>query len=224
MDFQSRVARENWAQFALRVPETEAAALGQLEASLHLKRGWNVVGAANVFMLTKAAIWAVGQDVANYHRFKHRRWAPEHCGKICLAHDLYAYCFLCLPTDLHPRVMPISAILGRLIAQALRLDFAASLSFHREVTRDLSRLYSALHKPLAERSQADKVLLLRQGQCSPAAAWTTQERLSSSIAIIRTRFGNQLSVSAMLASAISRWQAGANDSPRDHVEIRYRPK
>jgi hypothetical protein len=120
-----------------------------------------MVGAVNVFMRTKAALWAVGQDVASYHRFKHRRWAPEHCGKICLAHDLYAYCILCLPTDLHPRVMPISAIVGRLIAQALRFDFAASLSFHREVTRDLSRLYSALHKPLAERSQADKVLLLR---------------------------------------------------------------
>jgi hypothetical protein len=27
-------------------------------------------------------------------------------------------------------------------------------------------------------------------QCSPPAAWTTQERLSSSIAIIRTRFGH----------------------------------
>jgi hypothetical protein len=31
----------------------------------------------------------------------------------------------------------------------------------------------------------------RQAQCSPPAAWTTQERLSSSIAIIRTRFGHQ---------------------------------
>jgi hypothetical protein len=31
----------------------------------------------------------------------------------------------------------------------------------------------------------------RQAQCSPPPAWTTQERLSSSIAIIRTRFGHQ---------------------------------
>ena len=31
----------------------------------------------------------------------------------------------------------------------------------------------------------------RQAQCSPPAAWTTQERLTSSIAIIRTRFGHQ---------------------------------
>jgi hypothetical protein len=57
--------------------------------------------------------------------------------------------------------MPISAILGRFIAQALHFDFATSPSFHREVTRDLNRLYSALPKPLAERSQADKILLLR---------------------------------------------------------------
>lgn len=152
---------ENWAQFELGDPETEAATLAQLEASLHLKRGWNADGAANVYMRSKAALWAVGQDVAGCHRFLHRRWAPEHCRKICLAHDLYAYCFLCLPTDLHPRVMPISAILGRLIAQALRFDFAASPSLHREVTRDLSRLYFVLDKPFAERSQADKALLLR---------------------------------------------------------------
>jgi hypothetical protein len=156
-----RDRRENWARFALRDPEIEAATLAELEASLLLKRGWNVDGAANVYLRSKAALWAVGQDVAGCHRFRHRRWEPEHCGKICLAHDLYAYCFLCLPTDLHPRVMPISAILGGLIAQALRFDFAASPSFHREVTRDLSRLYSALDKPLAKRSQADKALLLR---------------------------------------------------------------
>jgi hypothetical protein len=30
----------------------------------------------------------------------------------------------------------------------------------------------------------------RPAQCPPPAAWTTQERLSSSIAIIRTRFGH----------------------------------
>jgi hypothetical protein len=112
-------------------------------------------------MRGKGALWAVGQDLAGCHRFRHRRWMPEHCGKTCLAHDLYAYCFLCLPTDLHPRVMPISAILGRLIAQALRFDFAASPSFHREVNRDLRRLYSVLNKAPAERSKAEKALLQR---------------------------------------------------------------
>lgn len=152
---------ENWAQFELGDPETEAATLAQLEASLHLKRGWNAEGAANVYMRSKGALWAVGQDVAGCHRFRHRRWAPQECVKTCLARDLYAYCVLCLPTDLHPRVMPISPILGRLVAQALCFDFAASTSFHREVTRDLCRLYSALNRSLAERSQADKALLLR---------------------------------------------------------------
>jgi hypothetical protein len=156
-----RDRRENWAQFALRDPEIEAATLAELEASLLLKRGWNADGAANVYMRSKGALWAVGQDVAGCHRFRHRRWAPQECGKTCLARDLYAYCVLCLPTDLHPRVMPISPILGRLIAQALCFDFAASPSFHREVTRDLCRLYSGLNRPLAERSQADKALLLR---------------------------------------------------------------
>jgi len=57
--------------------------------------------------------------------------------------------------------MPISPILGRLVAQAVCFDFAASPSFHREVTRDLCRLYSALNGSLTERSQADKALLLR---------------------------------------------------------------
>ncbi len=153
--------RENWSQFELRDPETEAAALAQFEASLHLKRGWNVDGAANVYFRGKGALWAVGQDVVGCHRFRHRRWRSRECLKACVARDLYAYCLLCMPTDLHSRVMPISPILGRLIAQALDFDFVASPSFHREVTRDLSHLYRALDKPVCERLLAEKSLLLR---------------------------------------------------------------
>ena len=157
----TRVRREDWAQFALRDPETEAAALGELEASFVLKRGWNVDGAANVYLRGKAALWAVGQDVVACHRFRHRRWAHDACRKTCVARDLYAYCLLCLPLDLHPRVMPISPILGHLIAQVFDFDFAGSLSFHREVLRDLSRLRSVLTKSNRVRSPADKSLLLR---------------------------------------------------------------
>jgi hypothetical protein len=72
---------ENWAQFELGEPKTEAATLAQLETSLHLKRGWNADAAANVYMRSKAALWAVGQDVAGCHRFLHRRCAREHCGE-----------------------------------------------------------------------------------------------------------------------------------------------
>jgi len=156
-----RISEENWAQFVLGNSETEAAALGELEASFVLKRGWNVDGAANVYFRGKATLWAVGQDVVACHRFRHRRWAHDACRKTCVARDLYAYCFLCLPTDLHPRVMPISPILGHLIAQLFDFDFAGTASFHREVVRDLSRLRSVLNKPGGERSLADKSLLLR---------------------------------------------------------------
>ncbi len=57
--------------------------------------------------------------------------------------------------------MPISPILGHLIARVFEFDFAASASFHREVVRDLSRLRSVLNKPSRERLQADKSLVLR---------------------------------------------------------------
>ena len=157
----NREARENWAQFELRDPETEAAVLAQLEASLHLGRGWNVDGAANVYLRGKGALWAVGQDVTSCHRFRHRRRAPEECRKTCAARDLYAYCLLCLPTDLNPRAMPISPILGRFIAQVFKYGFAQTKSFHRETMRDLTRLRTVLKKPLWERSPADKYLLLR---------------------------------------------------------------
>jgi hypothetical protein len=156
-----RIRGENWTQFALGDPGTEAAALNELEASFELKRGWNVDGAANVYFRGKGTLWAVGQDVVACHRFRHRRWARDACRKTCVARDLYAFCLLCLPTDLHPRVMPISPILGHLIARVFEFDFAASASFHREVVRDLSRLRSVLNKPSRERLQADKSLVLR---------------------------------------------------------------
>jgi hypothetical protein len=157
-----RTRKENWAQFELGDPETEAAELSDLEASLPLNRRWNVDGAANVYFRGKGTLWVVGQDVVSCHRFRHRRWAPEECGKICVARDLYAYCLLCLPTDLHPRVMPIWRILGRLVAQAVDYAFAESASFHREVTRDLSRLRTVLNKPPARgRLRPDKALLSR---------------------------------------------------------------
>ena len=156
-----RIVGENWAQFELRDPETEAAALSELEASAGLKRGWNVDGAANVYFRVKGALAAVGQDLVQHHRFRHRRWARDACRKTCVARDLYAYCLLCLPTDLHPRVMPVSRLLGPLIARALEFDFAGTLSFHREVTRDLSRLRTVLGKPARERSLAEKSLVAR---------------------------------------------------------------
>jgi hypothetical protein len=157
----NRIGRENWAQFALRDPKTEAAALSDLEDSFRLKRGWNVDGAANVYLRSKAALAAVGQDLLQHHRFRHRRWARDDCAKTCAAHDLYAYCVLCLPIDLHPRVMPISRLLGPLIAKALDYPFARSPSFHREVVRDLSHLRKVSDKPQREHSPADKSLLLR---------------------------------------------------------------
>jgi hypothetical protein len=155
------VRRENWAQFELGDPEIEAGALSELEASFGLKRGWNVDGAANVYFRSKGALAAVGQDVVQGHRFRHRRRARDACRKTCAARDLYAYCLLCLPTDLHPRVMPISPLLGPLIAKALDYDFAGKVSFHREVARDLGRLRIVLDKPARERSPAEKSLVLR---------------------------------------------------------------
>ena len=49
-----RIGGENWAQFELRDPETEAAELSELEASAGLKRGWNLDGAANVYFRVKS--------------------------------------------------------------------------------------------------------------------------------------------------------------------------
>ena len=57
--------------------------------------------------------------------------------------------------------MPISRILGKLIAEALEYDFAGSVSFYREVKRDLSRLRTVLNKPARELSRADRLLELR---------------------------------------------------------------
>ena len=156
-----RTRKENWAQFELIDPEMEAAGLSELEASFRLKRGWNVDGAANVYFRGKSTLWAVGQDVIQYHRFRHRRWAGDACSKACAARDLYAFCLICLPTDLHPRTMPISRLLGPLIAEALDFIFASKMSFHREVTRDLGHLRIALNKPARDRSPADKSLLAR---------------------------------------------------------------
>ena len=156
-----RIGGENWAQFELRDPESEAATLRALEAYFGLKRGWNADGAANVYFRSKAALAAVGRDVVQYHRFRHRRWAQDGCQKACAARDLYIYCLLCLPTDLHPRVMPISRILGLLIATALDYPFACTGSFHREVTRDRSRLCGVLDKAASERSPAERSLVAR---------------------------------------------------------------
>lgn len=156
-----RIGAEDWAQFNLADPETEAAKLAELEASFKLKRGWNAVGAINVYMRARAALANVGQDVAGCHRFLHRRWEADHCRKSCLARDLYAYCLQCLPMDLHPRVLPTSRIQGSLIARAVSYPFARRASFHREVMRDLSKLRIVLRKPRLERSRAERSLLLR---------------------------------------------------------------
>jgi len=156
-----RIGGENWAQFDLADPETEAAELAEFESSLKLKRGWNAEGAINVYLRAKGALSTVGQDVASCHRFRHRRWAPNECRKSCLARDLYAYCLQCLPTDLHPRVLPTSRIQGLLIAKAVSYRFSETASFHREVVRDLSRLRIILSKPRLERSRAERSLLLR---------------------------------------------------------------
>ena len=120
---------KGWAQFSLRDPESEAAALSELEASFKLKRAWNVDGAANVYFRGKGALAAVGQDLLQLHHFRHRRWARDACRKTCAARDLYAYCLLCLPTDLHPRVMPISRVLGALIATAVDYSLLAPRLF-----------------------------------------------------------------------------------------------
>ncbi len=162
-----RVRRENWAQFELRDPEIEAVALSELEASFGLKRGWNVDGAANVYFRGKATLAAVGQDVLHNHRFLHRRWAHDECSKTCAARDLYVFCLLCLPTDIHPRAMPILRLLGPLIAKALDYPFARAVSFHREVARDLSRLRAVLAKPAGERSPAEKSFVLRYAGTAP---------------------------------------------------------
>ena len=77
-----RVSGENWAQFELGDPEIEAAELSHLEASFGLKRGWNVDGAANVYLRSKATLAAVGQDVLHNHRFLHRRWAHDACRNV----------------------------------------------------------------------------------------------------------------------------------------------
>jgi len=156
-----RSGGENWAQFELRDPESEAATLSELEAYFGLKRGWNAVGAANVYFRSKATLATVGRDIVQYHRFRHRRWAPDACQKACVVRDLYSYCLLCLPTDLHPRVMPASRILGLLIVTALDYQFARTVSFHREVTRDLSRLRAVLDKPALERSLPERALVTR---------------------------------------------------------------
>jgi len=156
-----RIGGEDWAQFELQDPQTEAAALSKIEASFRLKRGWNVDGAGNVYLRGKGTLAAVGQDLVQYHRFRHRRWVGDACRKTCVARDLYAYCLLCLPTDLNPRVMPVSRLLGPLIAGALDFDFACTVSFHREVTRDLGRLRTVLDKPARERSLAEKSLVAR---------------------------------------------------------------
>ena len=161
MDVHLRTSPENWAQFELRDPAAEATALSALEASFQLRRGWNADGAANVYFRGKSTLWAVGQDVAQYHRFRHRRWAGEACAKACLARDLYAFCLLCLPTDLHPRIMPIARLMGPLITKALDFNFASTMSFHREVTRDLSHLRTALKKPAQERSPAERSQMTR---------------------------------------------------------------
>ncbi len=114
-----------------------------------------------MFTSGAGALAAVGQDVLHHHRFRHRRWARDACRKTCAARDLYAYCLLCLPTDLHPRVMPISRLLGGLIAKALDYPFACTASFHREVVRDLRRLRTALDKPGRQHSSAGKSFVLR---------------------------------------------------------------
>jgi hypothetical protein len=156
-----RVRRENWAQFEFGDPESEAAVLRELEASFRLKRAWNEDGAANVYWRGKATLAAVGGVVLHNHRFLHRRWARDACRKACAAQDLYAFCLLCLPTDIHPRAMPISRLLGPLIAKALDYNFAGKVSFHREVARDMSRLRAVLEKPAVERSPAEKSFVLR---------------------------------------------------------------
>ena len=145
----------------LRDAESETAALSELEASRGSSAAGTWIGAANVYFRSKGALAAVGQDVLQIHRFRHRRWARDACRKTCAARDLYAYCLLCLPTDLHPRVMPISSLLGALIATALDYPIARTASFHREVTRDLGRLRTVLDKQARERSWADKSLVLR---------------------------------------------------------------
>jgi hypothetical protein len=162
MDISSRSdSPENWAQFELRDPATEAAELSALEASFQLRRGWNADGAANVYFRGKSTLWAVGQDVVQCHRFRHRRWAGKACAKACVARDLYAFCLLCLPTDLNPRTMPIARLTGPLIAKALDFNFASTMSFHREVTRDLSHLRTTLAKPTRERSPVERSLVTR---------------------------------------------------------------
>lgn len=176
-----RVRRENWAQFELRDPEIEAAALSEIEASFGLKRGWNVDGAANVYFRGKATLATVGQDVLHNHRFLHRRWAHDECSKTCAARNLYVFCLLCLPTDIHSRAMPISRLLGPLIAQALDYPFAHAVSFHREVARDLRRLRTVLEKPPGERAPAEKSFVIRGNhiRASRAAEYRQVRTLSS---------------------------------------------
>jgi hypothetical protein len=158
-----RSSGEDWTQFELRDPQTEAAALSEIEASFRLKRGWNVDGAANVYFRTKATLAIVGQDVIQEHRFRHRRRARDGCRKACAARDLYAYCLLCLPSDFHPRTMPVARLLGPLIAKALDYAFAGTPSFYREVTRDLRRLLMVLDKAALDRLPAEKSLVARYG-------------------------------------------------------------
>ena len=59
------------------------------------------------------------------------------------------------------------------------------------VRSELKRRAEPRKRPQGRLGQKPQEDYRRQAQCSPPAAWTAQERLSSSIAIIRTRFGHQ---------------------------------
>jgi hypothetical protein len=142
--------------------ETEAAALGELEASFVLKRGWNVDGAANVYFRGKATLWAVGQNVVACHRF-HRslgaRRMPQNMRGTRPVRLLPSLSSFGLASACHVHLAYLRSPI--IIAQVFDFHFAGSASFHREVVRDLSRLRSVLTKSTRERSPADKSLLLR---------------------------------------------------------------
>jgi len=59
------IRRENWTQFALGDPESEAAALSELDASFGLKQGWHVDGGANVYFRGKGALAVVPRTCFN---------------------------------------------------------------------------------------------------------------------------------------------------------------
>jgi hypothetical protein len=101
-----RSSGENWNQFEFRDPQTEAAALSEIEASFRLKRGWNVDGAANVYFRTKATLAIVGQDVIQEHRFRHRRWRQMGAARhVRRGIYMLTACSVFLPTSIRVRCL-----------------------------------------------------------------------------------------------------------------------